>query len=212
MKHYENSRLPLDGDRIATLLAGYFQHLLSDAGLTNDIKLGLVQTAYANGSSTAYIRDNLGVPVSCVPTGVKHLHHEALKFDIGVYFEANGHGTVVFSDRAVDIIKEKGGSKLSTLLDVINQTVGDAISDMLTVECVLAAKGWDVEQWFECYSDLPNLLAKVSVKDRNLVTTTDAERRVVTPEGLQDSAATNVNQINLVVKLLKTLHVPVSCS
>jgi len=176
----------LDGDRIATLLAGYFQHLLSSAGLTNDIKLGLVQTAYANGSSTAYIRDNLGVPVSCVPTGVKHLHHEALKFDIGVYFEANGHGTVVFSDRAVDIIKEKGGAKLSTLLDVINQTVGDAISDMLTVECVLADKGWDVEQWLECYSDLPNLLAKVSVKDRNLVTTTDAERRVVTPEGLQD--------------------------
>jgi hypothetical protein len=31
---------------------------------------------------------------SCVPTGVKHLHHEAQKFDIGVYFEANGHGTV----------------------------------------------------------------------------------------------------------------------
>ena len=33
--------------------------------------------------------------VSCVPTGVKHLHHEAQKCDIGVYFEANGHGTVI---------------------------------------------------------------------------------------------------------------------
>ena len=32
--------------------------------------------------------------VSCVPTGVKYLHHEALKYDVGVYFEANGHGTV----------------------------------------------------------------------------------------------------------------------
>ena len=30
-------------------------------------------------------------------TGVKYLHHAALAFDIGVYFEANGHGTVVFS-------------------------------------------------------------------------------------------------------------------
>jgi phosphomannomutase len=34
------------------------------------------------------------VPVACVPTGVKYLHHKALDYDIGVYFEANGHGTV----------------------------------------------------------------------------------------------------------------------
>ena len=45
------------------------------------------------------------VPVACVPTGVKHLHHEALNFDIGVYFEANGHGTVLYSDEAQDSIK-----------------------------------------------------------------------------------------------------------
>ena len=187
----------LDGDRIATLLAGHIKHLLALSGLSSDIKLGLVQTAYANGSSTAYIRDNLGVPVSCVPTGVKHLHHEALKYDIGVYFEANGHGTVVFSDHAVKMIKEKGGDKLSTLLDVINMTVGDAISDMLTVEAVLADKGWDCGQWLECYQDLPNKLAKVMVRDRTLVTTTDAERRVVTPPGLQekiDSIVASVKQ------------------
>lgn len=30
----------------------------------------------------------------CTKTGVKHLHHAAQEFDIGVYFEANGHGTV----------------------------------------------------------------------------------------------------------------------
>lgn len=29
-----------------------------------------------------------------MPTGVKHLHHKALDYDIGIYFEANGHGTV----------------------------------------------------------------------------------------------------------------------
>jgi hypothetical protein len=27
---------------------------------------------------------------------VKYLHHEAKVFDIGIYFEANGHGTVLF--------------------------------------------------------------------------------------------------------------------
>ena len=93
---------------------------------------------------------------------------------------------MVFSDKAVSLIREKGGDKLSTLVDVINQTVGDAISDMFMVECVLADKGWDCEEWLACYQDLPNLLAKVTVRDRNEVTTTDAERRVVTPVGLQD--------------------------
>lgn len=46
------------------------------------------------------------VPVVCTPTGVKHLHHAAQEFDIGVYFEANGHGTTVFSENAVKQIKE----------------------------------------------------------------------------------------------------------
>lgn len=31
-------------------------------------------------------------------TGVKYLHEKAEHFDIGVYFEANGHGTVIFKD------------------------------------------------------------------------------------------------------------------
>ena len=41
-----------------------------------------------------------GVPVACTSTGVKHLHHRAASFDIGVYFEANGHGTVLFGSGA----------------------------------------------------------------------------------------------------------------
>ena len=58
------------------------------------LQLGVVQTAYANGSSTNYLLNELKVDVKCVPTGVKHLHHAAKDFHIGVYFEANGHGTV----------------------------------------------------------------------------------------------------------------------
>lgn len=34
------------------------------------------------------------VSVCCTKTGVKHLHHAAQEYDVGVYFEANGHGTV----------------------------------------------------------------------------------------------------------------------
>lgn len=40
-----------------------------------------------------------GIEAPCVKTGVKFLHPKALEYDIGIYFEANGHGTVVFSDK-----------------------------------------------------------------------------------------------------------------
>ena len=107
------------------------------------------------------------VPVACVPTGVKHLHHKAQDFDIGVYFEANGHGTVTFSDNAHSKIREKAaagsaaGVKLEQLMNVINETVGDAISDMLLVESILHVKGWSVVDWSKAYTDLPNRLMKV---------------------------------------------------
>jgi len=187
----------LDGDKIATLIAGYIGDLVNQSGLQDQIKLGLVQTAYANGSSTDYIVNKLGVPVACAPTGVKHLHHKALEYDVGVYFEANGHGTVIFSEKAQNLIKEtEGATRLQLLVDVINQTVGDAISDMLLVECILAARGWSVEDWSTQYQDLPNKLMKASVKDRTLITTTDAERQVVTPEGLQNKINQAVAKYN----------------
>ena len=37
------------------------------------------------------------------------MHHKALDFDIGVYFEANGHGTVIFSSKAEKTIREAAG-------------------------------------------------------------------------------------------------------
>ena len=185
----ESFRL-LDGDKIASLAADYLSELVKTAGI--DLELGCVQTAYANGSSTKYLKQR--VPVKCTATGVKHLHHAAESFDIGVYFEANGHGTVLFSPSAQRKIREASpGSpaaqtaleQLGALVDLINQTVGDAISDMLLVEVILRARGWGAEEWDAAYEDLPNKILKVNVKDRFLFKTEDAERRLTSPEGLQ---------------------------
>lgn len=59
-------------------------------------QVGIVQTAYANGASTRFIREQLKLETVVTPTGVKHLHAAAEAFDIGIYFEANGHGTILF--------------------------------------------------------------------------------------------------------------------
>lgn len=91
----------LDGDKIACLVTILLQQELSAAGLLDSsYTFAVVQTAYANGASSQFIR-SLGVPIHMAKTGVKYLHHKALEFDVGVYFEANGHGTVLFSDRFV---------------------------------------------------------------------------------------------------------------
>jgi phosphoacetylglucosamine mutase len=53
----------LDGDKITTLVASFIVRLVKDAGLEDtqeEIKVGVVQTAYANGSSTKYLSEVRG--------------------------------------------------------------------------------------------------------------------------------------------------------
>jgi phosphoacetylglucosamine mutase len=71
------------------------------------------------------------------------------------------------------------------LTELINQTVGDAISDMLLVEAILTSRQWSFEEWDQAYTDLPNRLVKVVVSDRHIFKTTNAERQLVEPAGLQ---------------------------
>lgn len=85
----------------------------------------------------------------------------------------------------MNVEQVNAAKRLLQTIDVINETVGDAISDMFLVEIVLQSNGWDVKDWYNLYTDLPNLQKKISVADRSIITTTDAERKVVTPEGLQ---------------------------
>ena len=91
--------------------------------------------------------------MACTSTGVKHLHHKAAEFDIGIYFESNGHGTVLFSARAMESFKmavedqrlastaRQAAEQLLALTSLINQAVGDSISDLLLVEAILLQRG-----------------------------------------------------------------------
>ncbi|KAF2019594.1 Phosphoacetylglucosamine mutase [Aaosphaeria arxii CBS 175.79] len=194
----------LDGDRIATLVASFLGDLIRQSGLADAITIGVVQTAYANGAATNYVEQTLKLKVDCTPTGVKYLHHAAEKLDIGVYFEANGHGTVIFSPDTLDTInkheprspaQKEALDVLRATVELINQAVGDALSDLLLVEVVLAHKSWGVEEWLGTYTDLPNKLTKVIVSDRNIFKTTDAERKLVKPDGVQKQIDAEVQKV-----------------
>jgi hypothetical protein len=62
---------------------------------------------------------------------------------LGVYFEANGHGTVLLSPSAreqIDALKHGDSgvlARLRALPDLANQAIGDGVADMVrSVECV----------------------------------------------------------------------------
>jgi len=184
----------LDGDKIAALVAGLFRTLVAalPGPLPTSTSIGVVQTAYANGSSTAYLTDELNCKVVVTPTGVKHLHKAAHQFDIGIYFEANGHGTVLFRSAFLDALREvreasAPAREILALNDVINEAVGDAISDILLVETALMKRGMNLPQWNALYRDLPSRQLKAEVHDRTAIVTEDAERRVARPKKLQDA-------------------------
>ncbi|ULT97511.1 hypothetical protein L3Y34_005372 [Caenorhabditis briggsae] len=183
-----------DGDRIAVLFATYIKEQLdiyTSSKPRNSLKMGIVQTAYANGSSTRFIREHLKIEPIIVPTGVKHLHEAASEFDIGVYFEANGHGTIVFSKHFDSVVRRNASPlvhlrRLHLFSRVINETVGDAFADLLATEIVLRHFGWSMDDWNQkLYQDVPNVQIKVPVADRSIFKTTNAEQTLVKPDGLQ---------------------------
>ena len=183
----------LDGDKIAALAAELVQGLVAKLpGRLKESHVGVVQTAYANGSSTDFLVNKVGCDVMVTPTGVKHLHEAAKSYDVGVYFESNGHGTVIFKESFLGSLQgvageSKAAQELIALNGVINAAVGDAISGILLVEVALKWRQWNLKQWSDMYSDLPSQQRKVVVPDRTAITTTNAERTVTKPDGLQQA-------------------------
>ena len=127
-----NSFKLLDGDKIAALFAIYTKSILKKLNLKDKLDVSVVQTAYANGASTSYIEQKLGMKTYCVATGVLNLHHKASQCDIGIYFEANGHGTILFNSKIIEALNElkskndQNAIELLHFIDLINQ-VNDEI-------------------------------------------------------------------------------------
>ncbi|KAL6532541.1 hypothetical protein OROGR_014511 [Orobanche gracilis] len=201
----------VDGDKALSLFALFLKEQLSillngpedgkKANTSYHASLGIVQTAYANGASTDYLK-RLGLKVVLTPTGVKYLHEKAAEFDIGIYFEANGHGTILFSHHFLSWLEirnnqlsssskgsdeHKAALRLLAISKLVNQAVGDALSGLLLVEAILQHMEWSIQKWNQLYQDLPSRQLKVKVVDRTAVITENAETVVVSPAGTQEA-------------------------
>jgi phosphoacetylglucosamine mutase len=187
----------LDGDRICILLAEFFYEHWKQLEFPR-ATFGVVQTAYANGSSTKYLKEK-GIHVVVAPTGAKHIFEKAQEFDVGIGFEANGHGNLVVRDKSwgsivafsrkrvkpAERLRARSAEVLENLIHLVNQCFSDAISNMLVVETILNLKQWTIEDWASCYKDLPQRQLDVKVKDCSVIKTTWDETRVIEPSALQ---------------------------
>jgi phosphoacetylglucosamine mutase len=89
----------LDGDHFIVLFVIFLKTILKKYQLDQLININIVQTAYCNGSSTIFVKNNFP-DVGCLKacTGVKYLLQQTSLGDISIYFEPNGHGSIKFNN------------------------------------------------------------------------------------------------------------------
>ncbi|TYI96254.1 hypothetical protein E1A91_D01G058400v1 [Gossypium mustelinum] len=162
----------VDGDKILSLFALFIKEqpsILAKDGNekpnnNSQARLGVVQTAYANGASANYLKQ-LGLEVIFTPTGVKHLHEKAAQNnELGLASEGSE--------------RQKAAPRLLSVRKLINQAVGDALSCLLLVEAILQQKG--------CRDHI-YLFSLVKVVYRTAVATTNAETVAIRPPGIQEA-------------------------
>lgn len=175
-----------DGDKIGTLIAIFIKNQIKFLNI--DCKIGFVQTAYANSASTKYINEYLGIETCYTKTGVKHLHKKAKEYDIGIYFEANGHGTVLFSENILNklrSIRNEYSRRLRNLYFLINQLVGDAFYNMLAILYILEVEDININKWNNIYTNFYSKQYKLYVNDKSIIKNNYDETKVTEPNNFQ---------------------------
>ena len=131
-----------------------------------------------------------------------------------MYFEGNGHGTVIFKESFLgkidallsnkdfllnsDFIKndEETLKNVKEYFEFVefyfnacklaNPSVGDAICNFLIFELALTYLKLNYEDTLKIYTDLKSKTSKIAVKRKENVKTTEIEDKVTSPEGLQE--------------------------
>jgi phosphoacetylglucosamine mutase len=189
----KNKFVLLNGDKIACLIVKYLCCQFED--LEKKMNICVVHTPYANGAFISYIKDKFPlVHIQCAETGVKYLHRTAKQYDIGLYFESNGHGSVHFSKQCMNM------KTIQIISNLLSQYTGDALGDLLFV--LVALQETSFLEWMYMYQDFPCKQLKL-YGDKSLFQTTDFGRKLTQPVGLQakiDDIINNYSNSNCFVR------------
>lgn len=192
----------MDGDRISILFATLI-HKWFGAEVSNSMDIGIVQTAYANGASTSFVTEQLHLKAYMAATGVKNIHPVAQLRDIGIYFEANGHGTILFNRESV-VSKLEGVetnnkeiilSLVESMSNLLSQVCGDALGNLLMCEVALRALCMKFKDLRLLYNDRPAKQVKMGVPYPKRIQVIGDETRAIAPVGFQDEVDREVEKV-----------------
>lgn len=200
----------LDGDRFTVLTASFVAEISAAAGV-GDVSIGVAHTAYSNGAAADALRAMPGVVVLPALTGVKYQEAvvRAPGLDVGIYWEPNGHGTVLFTDAFLDRLRgiadgggdgdgdtadaagrRRAAAILLAMADLANQAVGDGIANLLLADALLAIRRWTPVAWAAgTYTPRAAVNVSVRVADKGVVATADFDRLVTAPAALAAAVA-----------------------
>lgn len=149
-----------DGDAQSVFIAELIKKELEASNISADI--GVVLSYYSNMGAMDYLK-NLGFNVVLAQTGVKNFVKEARKYDIGIYFEPNGHGSVAFSKKFVEKLDQTESAEILKIFTrMFDPCVGDALANLLILKAFIKSSR-DLKKYTENHSRLMT----VKVQDKN---------------------------------------------
>jgi phosphoacetylglucosamine mutase len=180
----------MNGDHISMLILKYIVYsLLNSAHMAehfddDQIRIGIIHTGYSNGGFTEAVdslanqtRDidrRINISRQVTPVGVKHLIKAGKNYDIAIYFEANGHGSV-------QINNDCNVEELSILKKLFNQIVGDAIMNLVGVQYILQQMNMSPKEFHELFKVREHRVIKIPVQDRTGYRTTEDQTVLLEP-------------------------------
>ncbi|CAD24935.1 PHOSPHOACETYL-GLUCOSAMINE MUTASE [Encephalitozoon cuniculi GB-M1] len=169
-----------DGDSQAVFLALYIRSLLDR--IESRLSIGVVLSYYSNNAAVDVLPPE-SFKVVMAQTGVKNFVSAAREFDVGIYFEPNGHGSVCFSQACIDEI-EKGSTKshaiLKILANLFDPCIGDALANFVIFKALMGSAD-DLRK----FRENPSRLLTVKIVDKNSIKV-DQKNQVIEPKELQD--------------------------
>lgn len=179
-----------DGDRLMTLMASVIYYFLRNIPQIDQSQLNIkiVHTAYSNGAAIQFW-ENSNYSHEYASTGTKHLHPIAEKADIGLYFETNGHGTLMVSDHFYQLLDSLETTNpyvklFRSWIDLSNDLVGDAIRNVLLIEGSFMILGIHPNELLKLYYEFPYQNHKLYGYNKDKLKVAQEDRVIVEPENM----------------------------
>jgi phosphoacetylglucosamine mutase len=173
-----NKFLLIDGDyQMAFIFKLIIKFLENEKD--NIITVGVIHTDYANGGLIDMVdntetSNNIIVTRKSVPVGIKNLIQEAKKYDISVYFEQNGHGSVIINN-------DYGIKKIKIMSRIFSKIIGDGIHNLLGIVYLLKESGYHWTNIYNLFNRRESILKKIDWIEATTFTTDGQMVRLVDP-------------------------------